>query len=115
VKRRPRPQLEYRGEPRAVPTWHPIPGETIAGHLWETVTRPGPFGPGKVAILVTPDGRRVGIWLGSVLKELWGKQRPRRGEHLTIVYLGEDDGGRKLFHLSIDRPEAPPGKKKKRT
>ena len=91
------------------PCWRPQEGETLVGTILRYSSGQTQYGPCRTAILQRADGKRVSLWLSSVvLLSLFEREKPRPGEKVGLRYLGKHPTKNyKRFALVVDRPEAP--------
>ena len=81
-----RPQVE---------TWKPEPGEQLAGVIVGSRMSLNPFGQSQQqAIVQTPEGRTVAVWLSAWMLAQFQDKRAEKGDLVVISYLGKKQSNR---------------------
>lgn len=79
--------------------WKPAPGDVLEGVLIGSRRIDGPFGTQDQAIVQTPAGALVAVWLTSWLLAQLRAQMAERGDLLSLTFHGREQGrGGKPFN-----------------
>jgi len=77
-----------------VTVWKPTPGETLEGVIIGSRKVAGPFGEQTQALVQTPDGAVMAVWLTPWLLEQLRAQAAELGDLLSLTFHGKEQGAR---------------------
>ncbi len=81
--------------------WRPVEGDKIEGTVVDIATGDGGYGPYPIVTVSTADGSEVAIHaFHQVLRGELARRRPKPGDQLRVVYLGQVTGkdGKSKYH-----------------
>ena len=70
--------------------WKPEPGETLEGAIVGSRKEQGPFGPQHQALVQTPDGSVMAVWLTAWLLERLRAEDAEIGSLVALTYHGQE-------------------------
>ncbi|MBK1619988.1 hypothetical protein CKO42_16380 [Lamprobacter modestohalophilus] len=75
---------------RTITVWKPEPGDTLEGAIVGSRKESGPFGPQHQALIQTPDGSVVAVWLTAWLLERLRAEDAEIGSLVALTFHGQE-------------------------
>lgn len=75
---------------RTITVWKPEAGETLEGAIVGSRKESGPFGPQHQALVQTPDGSVVAVWLTAWLLERLRSEDAEIGSLIALTFHGKE-------------------------
>jgi hypothetical protein len=87
----------------SAPVWRPQPSDTVEGILVGSRMAEGPFGPQRQALIQTPEGSVVAIWLTDWLLAQLQAQAVELGDLVSLTFHGKETGrsGKAFNRMSV--------------
>jgi hypothetical protein len=75
-----------------VQVWRPNPGDVLEGVIAGSRMADGPFGPQRQAIIQTPAGALMAVWLTEWLLRQFKAQGAGLGDLVSLAFHGKETG-----------------------
>ena len=86
-----------------IETWRPEPGDVLEGALIGSRQETGPFGPQHQALVQTPGGAVVAVWLTPWLLERLRSEEAEIGSLISITFHGQaqSQAGKRYNRMTV--------------